>query len=136
MAVFHNPDGPNISIAEYIKRIAWFHDCPKECFVLALEYIDRATKCKPEIQVNYNTAHLLLLTSIKIATKLFSDMGFNSTFYAKVVGLPVATVSALEIKLLFFLRFNLFVFPEQYLSRYEKMLADNQGLNKVIINSS
>jgi len=134
--IFHAFAVPDISLEDWLMRLAWYYDCPKESFVLALEYIYRVKKSKSEVQVNYHTAHQLVLTCIKVATKFFDDVVFNSFLYAKVVGLPTATISELEVQLLFLISFDLFVSPGQYQSRYKEMLNDNQGVNKVIITPS
>jgi len=131
--VFFTTVVPDIPISDYFERIAWFYDCSKECFVLVLEFIHRVTKYNPEIVVNHNTQHMLIATCLMVATKFMDDVAFDHTFYAKVVGLPALTMSALELKLLFILRFELFVHPAQYKRRYKRMLANNKGLNKVSI---
>jgi len=134
--IFHAFAVPDITLEDWLKRLAWYYDCPTESFVLALEYIHRVTNCKPEVEVNYHTAHQLVLTCIKVATKFFDDVAFNSFLYAKVVGLPATTISELEVQLLFLLSFDLFVSPKQYQSRYKEMVNRNQGVNKVIITPS
>merc|ERR1719334_1331133 len=98
---FHAAVTPDISISDFLKRIGWFCDCPKECFVIALEYIHRIVKCKPEIQVNFNCVHHLILTCLLVSVK----------YYAQVVGLPAVDISTLEKELLFLLSFDLFVLP-------------------------
>jgi len=125
--IFHAIEVPDIPLDDWLMRLAWWYDCPKESFVLALEYIHRVTNCKSEVEVNYHTAHQLVLTCIRVATKFFDDVAFNSLLYAKVVGLPTATVSALEVQLLFLLSFDLFVSPKQYQSRYKEMLKSNES---------
>jgi len=134
--IFHAFAVPDISFEDWLMRLAWYYDCPKESFVLALEYIYRVTDSKSMVEVNYHTAHQLVLTCIKVATKFFDDVVFNSFLYAKVVGLPAATISALEVQLLFLLSFDLFVSPMQYHSRHKEMLNSNQGVNKVLITPS
>jgi len=129
--IFHASPAPEITLIDYLRRITWFFDCPKECFVLTLEYLHRVTKCKKELQLNYNTVHKLVITCIKVATKFFDDVFFNSSLYAKVVGLPAATVAALEVQLLFFLSFDLYVSLKQYRKRYDQMLSGNKGPSKV-----
>jgi len=131
--LFFSTEVPDIPISDYLRRIAWFYDSPKECFVLALEYIHRVTKYNPEVVVNHNTAHRLVATCIMVATKFIDDLVFNHTFYAKVVGLPALTMSTLEQELLFMISFDLFVKPGQFKRRYKGMLHDNTGLNKVPI---
>jgi len=130
---FFTAVAPAIPLADYFWRIAWFYDCPKECFVLVLEYIHRYIKYKPEFVVNHNTAHMLIATCMMVACKFFDDFYFDRTFYAKVVGLPAVTMSALELEFLFIISFDLFMQPEQYQRRYTEMLYNNKSQNKVII---
>jgi len=73
------------------------------------------------------------MTCIIVATKFIDDKLFKNTFYARVAGIPVAQLSAFEVQLLFFLKFDLRVLPEQFNTRYTVMLADNQGPGMVRI---
>jgi len=130
---FHSETIPDISLPDYLKRIAWFLQCSKECFVLALEYIHRLMKVRPEIELNDNSVHQLIISCIVVSAKFIDDKTYKNTFYAMVGGLPVITLSAFEIKLLFFLKFDLFILPEQLNARYETMLVENQGSSKVNI---
>jgi len=124
---------PDIPIIDYLRRIAWYYDCSKESFVLALEYIHRVTKYNPEIVVNHNTAHRLIATCLLVATKFIDDLVFNHTFYAKVVGLPALAMSTLEQYFLLIISFDLFVQPGQYKRRFKGMLHNNEGMHKVSI---
>lgn len=130
---FHAAIVPDISLPSYLKRIAWYLECPKACFALALEYIHRLAKVKPEVEVNMNSAHQLVVSCIMVSAKFIGDKIFKNTYYASVSGLPLTTLHAFEIKLLFFLKFDLHVLPECFDARYQVMLAENQGPNKVII---
>jgi len=49
--------------------------------------------------------------------------------------IPVTNLSALEVQLVFLLKFDLHVLPENYNARYQSMLAENEGLHKVVIRS-
>jgi len=131
---FHAEIVPKISIAEYLERIAWYFNCSTQCFVLALEYIERSEKCKPPLKVNYNTVHQLIATCVKVSAKYFDDNMFNNAFYAQVVGLPKSVTNAFEVRLLFFLKFDLYIEPEHYTKRYKLMLSNNEGPNAVIIS--
>lgn len=131
--VFYSTKVPDISIAAYLKRIAWFSECSKACFVLALEYIHRLVKYKPHMEVSYNVVHQLILTCIMVATKFFDDRFFKNSFYARVGGVQRVTLSGFEVQLLFFLNFDFHLLPEQYDARHKAMLTDNQGSSKVTI---
>jgi len=130
---FHAALIPDISLADFLKRIGWFCDCPKECFVIALEYIHRTVKCRPDIQVNYNSAHNLISTCVQVSVKFYDDVVLNHKYYAQVVGLPAVEMTTLEKELLFLLSFDLFVLPEKYQQLRKQMLHDNKGLYKVDI---
>lgn len=130
---FHANSIPQIPLAAFVKRIAWFSECSNACFVLSLEYIHRLRIRKPEVKVNAHVAHQLLITCIMVSAKFFDDKFFNNTFYARLGGLPVAVISGLEMQLLFFLNFDLHVLPDQYKARYVSMVQDNQGLATVDI---
>merc|ERR1719285_55275 len=131
--IFHSPSIPDISLPAYLKRIAWFLGCPPACFVLALEYVHRLTQCCPEVEVNDYSVHQIGITCIMVATKFIHDKLLKNTFYARVAGLPVTSLSAFEVQLVFLLKFDLRFLPEQYNARYHSMLAENQGSGRVII---
>jgi len=133
ITIFHSPSAPDISLSAYLHRIAWYLPCPTACFVLALEYIFRLTHQCPKVIVNDNSVHQILITCIMIAAKFIDDKLFKNTFYARLAGLPVINISTFEVKLMFFLKFNLHVLPQQYNARYKAMLANNQGPNMVVI---
>jgi len=128
---FHAAATPDISVSDFVKRIGWFCDFPKECFVIALEYIHRTVKHKPEIQVNFNSAHHLILTCLQVSVKFYDDAVLNQKYYSQVVGLPAVNISTLEKELLFLLSFDLFVLPGRYQQILIQMLNDNKGLYKV-----
>jgi len=128
---FHSAVTPDISVSDFLKRIGWFCDCPKECFVIALEYIHRTVQYKPEIQVNFNSAHHLILTCLLVSVKFYDDAVLNQKYYAQVVGLPAVDISSLEKELLFLLSFDLFVLPGRYQQILKQMLNDNKGIYKV-----
>jgi len=131
--IFQTNSVPNISLPAYLKRIAWFLGCPTACFVIALEYVYRLSHLCPEVELNKYSVHQIVITCIVVATKFIDDKLFKNTFYARIAGVSVKNISAFEIRLVFFLKFDLLVLPEQYVARYESMLRDNQGPDMVII---
>jgi len=131
--IFQTNTVPEISLPDYLKRIAWFLGCPTACFVIALEYVYRLSHVCPELELNEYSVHQIVMTCIVVATKFLDDKLFKNTFYARIAGVSVTNLSACEIRLVFFLKFDLLVLPEQYVARYESMLRDNQGPDMVII---
>eukprot|EP00166_Cyanidium_caldarium_P005198 ctg_6080.g658 len=45
-------------------------------------------------------AHRLLITSVMLAAKFFDDIFYNNAYYAKVGGVPVSELNALELAML------------------------------------
>jgi len=124
---------PTISIADFLERIAWYFNCSTQCFVFALEYIKRLKKYKPTLIVNYHTVHQLIATCVKVSAKYFDDTVFNNKFYAQVVGLPPVEINAFEVRLLFFLKFDLYVEADKYKAMCKEMQRDNTGPSAVVI---
>jgi len=83
--------------------------------------------------VNEHSVHQLVVTSIMVSAKFIDDKIFKNAYYSTVSGLPVSTLHAFEIKLMFFLKFDLCVLPECFNARYKAMVAENNGPNKVFI---
>jgi len=123
----------DVPLSEYLRRIAWLFDCPKECFVIALEYIHRLVRVKSNVVVNFTTVHQLTAAALRVSQKFLDDNHILSSYYAYIVDLPVNTISVFEAQLLFFLKFDLIVRTDQYTEKYSTMLADNRGLRKVAI---
>jgi hypothetical protein len=88
---FHARSIPSISIQAYLIRILKYCPCANECFLAILVYFDRMTKADPPartmpLQVNSYNVHRLIIAGVMIASKLFSDVFFTNTRYAKVSG--------------------------------------------------
>jgi len=118
---FHALRPPNISIKEYLSRIAKYALCSGECFVLSLVYVDRIIQGNPNFIVNSLNIHRLLVTSVMLAAKFFDDQYFNNAYYAKVGGVPCTEMNSLEVEFLFMTNFTLFVSTETYKQYYEEL---------------
>lgn len=121
LSKFHALRPPNISIKDYLLRIAKYAACSGECFVLALVYIDRIIQSNPTFVVNSLNIHRLLITSVMLAAKFFDDQYFNNAYYAKVGGVPRGEMNSLEVEFLFMTNFTLFVPTEQYRQYYTEL---------------
>ncbi|KAI9269886.1 cyclin-domain-containing protein [Sporodiniella umbellata] len=121
---FHARTIPTISIYEYFMRILKYCPCANECFIALLVYFDRMTQesssQRPSLHVDSYNIHRLIITGLMISSKLYSDIFFTNTRYAKVGGLPVAELNALEIEFLYMNEYNVFI-PIDVLQEY----ADN-----------
>jgi hypothetical protein len=84
---FHARSIPSISIYAYLTRILKYCPCANECFLALLVYFDRMSKARSSVGAllidSYNI-HRLLVAGIMVASKLYSDVFFTNTRYAKV----------------------------------------------------
>jgi len=111
---FHSVRAPQLSIHEYLMRIAKYFQCSNECFVLCLVYIDRIVKLHPEFTICNLNIHRLLVTSVMLAAKFFDDIYYSNAYYAKVGGIRIKEVNALETQFLRLIDWRLHVSPEEY----------------------
>ncbi|KAI8094431.1 cyclin-domain-containing protein [Thamnidium elegans] len=111
---FHARSIPSISIHAYFTRILKYCPCANECLIALLVYFDRMTLPNPDLHLkplhidSYNV-HRLIITGLMISSKLYSDVFFTNTRYAKVGGLPVSELNALELEFLRLNNYSLFV---------------------------
>jgi hypothetical protein len=111
---FHSACAPKVSIGDYLKRIHKFFQCSDECFVIALIYIDRASKVSPTAVVCDVTVHRLLSAAVMLAAKFQDDFYYSNAHYAKVCGMTNKEANMLEEKMLGLLEWKLNIQAEVY----------------------
>ncbi|KAK8833048.1 hypothetical protein WA577_004025 [Blastocystis sp. JDR] len=109
---FHAVKIPSISIEDYVKRITKYFQCSYECFVCSLSYIDMLLA--DHFVLNAFSVHRTILVSVMEAAKFYDDCFFNNEFYARVGGVPVEELNALEMDFLFAIHFSLIVPLDAY----------------------
>ncbi|ORZ14032.1 cyclin-domain-containing protein [Absidia repens] len=119
---FHAQALPTISIEAYLTRILKYCPCANECFLSLLVYFDRMSISGLRID-SYNI-HRLMITGIMISSKYFSDVFYTNTRYAKVGGIPVAELNALELTFLKLNNYTLNIAVEE-LELYGNQLLDH-----------
>merc|ERR1712137_61846 len=118
---FHASTVAPISVTQYLTRINKYARCHGDHLLMALFYIDRMIQYNPGMSVDVLSIHRLLITSVVIATKYESDVYYNNTAYAKIGGIPVLELNALEVEFLSKLRFHLYISPDEF-TRYKRYL--------------
>jgi hypothetical protein len=111
---FHSVRPPTLKVQDYLARIRKYFLASDECYVMALVYIDRVGKIDPAMTVCELNVHRLLVISAMLAAKFHDDVYYSNNYYAKVGGLSLKEVNALEAKFLKMLDWKLFVAPEEY----------------------
>jgi len=111
---FHSVRPPSLTVQDYLNRIRKYFVASDECYVIALVYIDRVGKIDPAMTVSELNVHRLLVIAAMLAAKFHDDVYYSNNYYAKVGGLCLKEVNALEAKFLKILDWKLFVGPEEY----------------------
>lgn len=114
MTCFHSSRAPNISVTEYLARMQRFLGCSTECYILGVLYIDRLIKRRPWIAVTALSCHRLVLCSLVLAAKFQDDKFYSNDFYARVGGLRLQELNALEINFMKLLDWQVHTMPEEY----------------------
>ncbi|KAG0740085.1 hypothetical protein G6F57_010943 [Rhizopus arrhizus] len=125
---FHARSVPNISIHAYFTRILKYCPCANECLIALLVYFDRMNQAKPSrrippLHVDSYSIHRLIITGLMISSKLYSDVFFTNTRYAKVGGLTVTELNALELEFLYLNDYDLFVTIDELQEYGNKLLV-------------
>lgn len=104
------------------RRITKYFQCSYECFVCSLSYIDMLLA--DHFVLNAFSVHRTILvswvflkwvrSSVMEAAKFYDDCFFNNEFYARVGGVPVEELNALEMDFLFAIHFSLIVPLDAY----------------------
>jgi hypothetical protein len=110
---FDSAYAPAVSLVQYLSRIHTYAKCSDSCFVVALIYIDRIIAMH-SFRVTALNVHRIFLASILLSAKFLDDIYYNNSFYAKLGGISLQELNALELEFLRLTRFDLNVSEEQY----------------------
>lgn len=111
---FHSVSEPSVPIDAYVRRIAQCARCSPQCYVLALIYIDKVLRGDGPLRINKLTIHRLFITAITIATKFHDDQYYSNRTMAKIGGISVKELNAMEVEFVFHTRFDLCVSEKCY----------------------
>lgn len=124
---FHAQRAPAIGILQYLERIHKYASCSKECFILALIYIDRLIARNDFLLTELNV-HRVVITAVLLAAKFFDDAYYNNAYYAKVGGVLVEEMNNLECQFLFKIDFSLRVLPEVFEKYNAELISHSSAL--------
>jgi hypothetical protein len=121
---FHALEPPAIAPADYLARLARYAFCSRSVFVAAVLYLDMAADAAPELAVTSLTVHRLLVTAVVVATKSFDDVLYDNAHFAKVGGLDLCELNALELEFLRVLRFGVHVSRARFAQAEAALVAE------------
>ena len=128
----YNPDDPfskeqplKMSINNFLKRIKKYSKLEKSTLIIILIYSDRMCTTSGIILNPYNI-HNIILGCLILAIKYNQDFYYTNAYYAKVGGVSVDELNAIEYFAFQLIDFNLFVKKDiyqnylEFISNYKK----------------
>ncbi|KNE61205.1 hypothetical protein AMAG_06955 [Allomyces macrogynus ATCC 38327] len=116
---------PTLSLAAYAARFTRYAPVPSAVWLAALILIDRVASGgapAPQVVVCTANVHRLLLVAMVVATKAHSDVFYTNKHAARVGGIPLAELNALERDLLAALEYRAHVDADEF-AKYAVRLA-------------
>ncbi|EER19883.1 conserved hypothetical protein [Perkinsus marinus ATCC 50983] len=111
---FYSLRPPSISIHAYLKRLEKHFLCSRECYLIALIYLDRVSDNHSQFRITRRSVHKFFLIALVIAVKYFDDHYYDNKYYAHVGGVRVAELDGLEAAFLQLIEWHLFVPAEEF----------------------
>ncbi|ERN00747.1 hypothetical protein AMTRI_Chr13g116510 [Amborella trichopoda] len=127
---FDSQHGLEITVQSFLERIFRHTRLSSSVFVVAYAYIDRLCQFHPGFRISCRNVHRLLITTVMVASKFVEDMNYKNSYFARVGGLRIREMNALEVDFLFLMKFKLQVSIkvfESYCSHLEREVAMGGG---------
>jgi energy-converting hydrogenase Eha subunit C len=107
--------------ADYLERIMRYGRCSPSCAVVGLIYLQRVKTRIPGACLTSRNLQRLLLVALLLANKFLDDLYFSNKHWAKIGGLTLQEVNALELSVLRTLDWRMAVTREDYLAYLEEL---------------
>lgn len=121
--LFYLPRIPNISLADYIKRIVKYTKMDISSLILSVIYIDNVCETHKYI-LTLNNIYRMILASCLLSIKFNEDIMVNTKTYSEIAGVSVEDLNNLEYQMYVMLGFRLYVKYEHY-QKYFEYFAKN-----------
>lgn len=105
---------PAVPLAAYLARIFRYANCSPSCYVLAFIYLERLIQNDPQLRITSLSVHRLLSTAVLVATKFIDDSYYNNAYFAKIGGISLGEMNALEVEMLQRIDYRLHVHSEEF----------------------
>ncbi|ORX74134.1 cyclin-domain-containing protein [Linderina pennispora] len=110
---FHSRAPPNISVNDYLLRVARYASMEPACMLIILIYVDRICERNPTFTISSLTVHRFIIAAGTVAIKTLCDAYCTNLHYAKVGGISLHELNALEVELLDMMGWHLVATQEQ-----------------------
>jgi hypothetical protein len=125
--VFNSKKVPSISLQNYFERIVKYSKLEDSTLIITLVYIDRLcditglTLYDNNIHRYIIVKYRIILGTVILAIKYNEDDYYDNEYYAKVGGISLAEINALEYECIKMMNHKLFIEEELY-AKYNKYL--------------
>ncbi|KAJ2351767.1 Pho80p cyclin [Coemansia erecta] len=125
---FHSRAPPNISVGEYMQRVAKYASLKPACLLIMLIYVDRICERNPTFTISSLTVHRFIITAAVIACKTLCDAYCTNTHYAKVGGVSMHELNSLEVEILRMMGWHLVATQEQLEQYYFTLVRQDANM--------
>ncbi|KAJ9114743.1 hypothetical protein QFC22_005619 [Naganishia vaughanmartiniae] len=123
---FHSRAPPAITVIDYLRRIVKYTNLERLPLLSLLAYIDITCAALPTFTLSSLTVHRFLIAGVTAGSKALCDVFCTNAHYAKVGGIKVNELNALERELVKVTDWNLCVHAE-LLQQYYTSLIRSHG---------
>ena len=127
---FHMEKVPDAGVEDYCRHLGDHFDVTPALYPVLMLYMYRAVSNRKGLVINSFTVHRLLLTSFTLLAKYYEDLHFSNSYYAKVGGLDLEELNALEKEMLTIISFDLSIPPQVYLYYIESLKKHIAGCQR------
>ncbi|KAJ1832784.1 Pho80p cyclin [Coemansia sp. RSA 2711] len=125
---FHSRAPPNISVADYMHRVAKYASLEPACLLIMLIYVDRICQRNPTFTVSSLTVHRFIITAAVVACKTLCDAYCTNAHYAKVGGVSMRELNSLEVEILRMMGWRLVATQEQLEQYYFTLVRQDPAM--------
>lgn len=97
---FHSKAVPQISVREYLQRLARYAALSTPILLSMMVYLQRLRNKHPALKISSLNVHRLLLACSTVASKFVSDCFWTNQIYAQIGGVRARELTRLESRLL------------------------------------
>jgi len=105
---------PPISISQYISRLFKYSGASIQSVVCALILMVKYCDCLPNMILHSFNIHRMFVSCFRVASKIQDDTNLSNKSFAKIGGIELKEMNALEIDICVGLNFEIIVSKEEY----------------------
>jgi hypothetical protein len=98
---------PDISIRDYLYRVASMSKCIYRDVIVALVYADKLINLEVISGISFYNIHRLMAICLMISAKFFDDTHYSNKFWAQISGLSLQELNSIETQFLEALGYDL-----------------------------